>query len=135
MKYTESGEITFRATSGSGALPVPDAIVRVRGAEEGNRFTVYSLLTDIDGVTPRLILPAPNLSFSEEPHSPEAGYARYDVEVSANGYYPKRIYGIPIFPKTSATQIINMIPLAQSEPYKEYPRGNLNTLIFENPML
>ena len=135
MKYTESGEITFRATSGSGALPVPDAIVRIKGAEEGNRFTVFSLLTDIDGVTQKVILPAPNLSFSEHPNSPETGYATYDVEVSANGYYPKRIYGLPIFPKTSAIQEINMIPLAQSSPYKEYPRGNLNTLIYENPVL
>ena len=135
MKYTETGDITFRATSGSGALPVPDAIVRIKGADEGNRFTVFSILTDMDGITRKVLLPAPDLSFSEHPNSPEAGYATYDVEVSANGYYPKRIYAMPIFPKTSTSQEINMIPLSRDDPYKEYPRGNLNAIIFENPHL
>ncbi len=135
MKLTEFGEIIFKAFSASGSLPVPDAIIRIRGAEEANRQTVYSLLTDIDGMTPRIKLPAPDKSFSESPGSPEAGYASYNVEISANGYYPKRIYGIPIFPDTSTIQQINMIPLAESEPYKEIPRGNLNTLIQENPLL
>jgi hypothetical protein len=135
MKLTEFGEIVFKATAASGSLPVPDAIVRIRGAEEANRQTVYSLLTDIDGITQIIKLPAPSKAFSEAPRSPEYGYASYDVEVSANGYYPKRIYGIPIFPDTTTVQPINMIPLAQSNPYSEIPKGNLNTVIQENPML
>lgn len=135
MKFSETGGLIFKASEGAGALPVANVIVRIKGSEEENRFVVYSVLTDIDGMTPRLLLPAPKSEYSKTPRSSEAGYSLYDAEISANGYYPKRIYGIPIFPNVDTVQSINMIPLSQNEPYKEYPRGNLNTVIDEYQVL
>ena len=44
------GQLEIRATKANGALPVKDAIVRIKGAEEENRFIVYSVLTDIEEI-------------------------------------------------------------------------------------
>ena len=49
--YTEFGNLTVRAYTAGGGLPVADAIVRINGAEEANRFVTYTLFTNRDGST------------------------------------------------------------------------------------
>ena len=135
MQLTDKGDLVIHATMASGALPVPGTIVRIRGAEEENRFIVYSVITDEDGNTGRISLPAPAKEYSLSPNEAEKAYSIYDIELTAEGYYPKRIYSVAVFPGITATQPINMIPLSQNGTFSDYPRGNLNAVVRENDLL
>ncbi len=135
MKLSGSGGLQIQARKASGAYPVPKTAVRIKGAEEANRYVVYTAITDIDGNTPIISLPTPEISYSLSSGSPEAPYAVYDLEISAEGYYPKSIKNIAIFPNSVAIQPVNMIALTENDPYENYPRGNLSSAVRENPNL
>ena len=123
-----SGSLRIRAYTAGGALPVPGALVRIRGAEEDNRFISRTLITDRDGLTKKVDLPAPSASYSLTPGSDEAPYSVYDIEIIAPGYYTKRIDGLTVFSGIESVQLINMIPTSDS-PINEAPRGNINATI------
>lgn len=125
------GKLRIRAYTAGGALPVENALVKIRGAEEDNRLVAYTLVTDFDGLTPEVRLPAPSLEYSLSPDPLEAPYSVYDVEISAPGYYTKRISGLTVFPGVSSIQLVNMIPYS-GEGYEDYPRGNINMVIPDN---
>ena len=125
------GKLRIRAYTAGGALPVENALVKIRGAEEDNRLVAYTLVTDFDGLTPEVTLPAPSLEYSLSPDPLEAPYSVYDVEMSAPGYYTKRISGLTVFPGVSSIQLVNMIPYS-GEGYEDYPRGNINMVIPDN---
>lgn len=135
MNLTDRGGLIIQATKASGALPVPNSTVRIRGAEESNRFVVYSVITDIDGNTQAVTLPAPARIYSTESNPPQSPYSIYDIEITADGYYPKKIYSVAVFPGIIATQPINMIPLSENEDMTSFPRGNLNAIVKENEKL
>ena len=136
MANDRYGSISVRALTGGGALPVEGAVVRISSAMEENSGLEYSLLTDLDGVTRPLTLKAPPLELSLSPGQSEQAYSLYNLEISADGYYTKRIFDIPVFEGVSALQVIDMIP--KGKIYSEgvtYPRGNLGVIIFENEKL
>ena len=121
------GNFTARAYT-AGALPVEGAIVRILGAEEDNRTVAYSLLTDVDGLTETVRLPAPRKEYSMAPDPKMPPYSLYDLEITADGYFPKRIYGVMIFSGVNSLQEINMIPSSDNFP-SDYPRGNVNAVV------
>ena len=126
------GQLEIRATKADGALPVKGATVRITGAEEDNRFIVYSIKTDIDGNTSVVSLPAPSADLSKQPGANERSYAIYDVEVSIDGYYPKIIRSVPVFAGIKSIQPVNMIPLSENNPETDYPYGNLTSNVNES---
>ena len=120
--YDNFGSLRVVAQTG-GAYPVEGAVVRIRGADEFNKNVIYSILTDRDGSTPRLDMKTPNVALSFDKNSLTAPYSTYDLEITAEGYYPKRIYGIDVFPGVSSLQIISMIPMENNS--DDYPIGEL----------
>ena len=126
-----SGTLRVRAYAAAGALPVEGATVRIMGASEDNRLVVFSSVTDRDGLTELITLPAPDVDFSLSPNPAELPYSVYDLEISKNGYYTKRINGLTVFPGINSIQLINMIPGSGSLA-EDYPRGNINYIIPEN---
>lgn len=126
-----SGTLRIRAYTAGGALPVADAIVTIMGAEERNRDVAYSLLTDMDGQTDIVVLPAPALSYSLAPNPKEAPSAIYNIEINREGYLKKRVLGVPVFSGVNSVQLINMIPDAGNRP-SEIPRGSENSIVPEN---
>ena len=94
----------------------------------------YSLITDRDGLTESVNLPAPNVDFSLSPSPNEKPYAQYDVEITAPGYYSKIINGLSVFSGIESIQLINMIPVGRN-PALDYPRDNINANIQENYQL
>ena len=126
-----SGTLIVRAYTAGGALPVEGAVVRVMGASEWNRLAVFSSVTDRNGVTERLTLSAPSVNFSLAPDPAELPYSLYDLEISAPGYYTKRINGLTVFSGINSVQLINMIP-GSGNMVEDYPRGNINYIIPEN---
>ena len=135
MAFDKNGTLIINAYSASGALPIKDTHVRVVGAGEENRTVQYSRVTDLDGVTQPLILPAPSRDLSQKTGAKEQSYALYDVIVTAPGYYTKRIYDVSVFDGERTIQRVNMIPLPMHKNNVTYPRDNLNTLVKENEML
>lgn len=126
-----SGTLTVRAYTAGGGLPVKGAVVRILGAQEENRLTVLSGTTDRDGLTERFTLPAPDASLSLAPSPASLPYSLYDLEISAPGYYTKRINGLTVFSGINSVQLINMIP-GSGNMVEDYPRGNINYIIPEN---
>ncbi len=135
MKYSGTGNLTVRAYTAGGALPVEGSVVRITGVDEWNRFVEYSLLTDIDGLTKIISLPTPELSFSQAPNPSEIPYGVYDVEISKDGFYTKKIKNVAIFAGVDSMQPINMIPVSISDDGAFYPRGNLDATVYENELL
>ena len=135
MAFDKKGTLVINAYSASGALPIKDTHVRVVGAGEENRTVQYSSVTDLDGVTVPIILPAPSRELSQSPGSNEPSYAIYDVIITAPGYYTKRIYNVAVFDGERTIQRVNMIPVPMHENNVTYPRDNLNTIVKENEML
>ena len=134
--YNEgTGSLQIRTYTASGALPVKNAVVTIRGSGEYNTDVQYSLLTDNDGITPEITLPAPDKRYSTSPGAAEAPYSVFDVTISRDGYYPKKITNVPIFASTKATLPIEMIPLTYLEEGGISPLENLDSIIFENENL
>lgn len=134
MNFDETGSLAVRAYTAGGALPLGETRIHIAGAGEENRFFEEDLITDEDGVTARIILPAPSKSYSLSPSAPEVPYATYDIEISAPGYYTKKIYGVAVFSGVNSIQPVAMIPIAK-EGEILYPKDNLNIFIKENERL
>ena len=131
--FDSNGSLRVRTYTAGGALPVKDAIVRIMGAEEDNRFVSYSLVTDRDGQTEVVSLPAPSVNYSLSPDPAELPYSVYDLVITAPGYLTKRISGLTIFSGVNSVQLINMIPGSGDLP-ENYPIGSINSVIPESDL-
>lgn len=129
-----NGTLRVRTYTAGGALPVKGSVVRIFGADENNKDVVYSLVTDRDGSTQKVILPSPGMDLSMSPSSVLSPYSLYDIEVSAPGYFTKKIYGISVFSNTDSVQEIPMIPEG-AENQQNYPLGSINIIIPTNQRL
>ena len=110
MEYSSSGFLEVHTYTADQAIPIPELNVRISGGEEYNRGTDISLLTDRNGETDAVTLPTPILSFSLTPSPAEQPFAKYDVEISGAGYYPKKLLGVSIFPGIKSILQLEMIP-------------------------
>ncbi len=135
MEFSGKGSLYIRAFTASDALPVEGVLVRIRGANEENRLEEHSRLTDKNGLTERVILPAPDKNYSLSSGSPEAPYADYNVEVFGGGYYVKRFFNVTVFADTESILPVAMIPLSNYVEKGVYPEGNLDVVIEENEFL
>ena len=135
MDTTENyGTLTVKTESAFGALPVKDATVSFR-RQTGDGAKLFAvLMTDEDGETEPLKIPAPPVSNSLSPGG-ETPYSLVNVEVFADGYYSVMLMGVPIFTGISSTQPVNMIPLPESYQYSKYPSGNYIITESEVPKL
>ncbi len=123
------GKLHIRTYVANEALPIEGAEVLIVGADESNRDTMYYILTDVDGVTKEIILSTPGAIYSLSPEPLEQPYSTVDVTVSKEGFYTKKISGVPIFAGINALLPVNMIPIEEGS---DYPIGNINAQIYEN---
>ena len=135
MNYDNFGSIRVRAYTAAGALPTEGALIKIYGADEYTNGIVYSVLTDEDGITKELSLPTPPRAYSTAPGAISSPYSVYNVEISKDGFYPKRIDNVPLFNGISAVLPIEMIPLSYSEDGTLIPQSNLNSTVYENEHL
>ena len=134
MNFDESGTLVIRAYTAGGAIPLKNGKIKVTGATEENRFFETYLVTDGDGLTARISLPTPKQSYSLSPGAPEIPYASYDIEISAPGFYTKRLYGVSVFSGVESFQPIAMIPITDGVGIPT-PKDNLEIYIKENERL
>ncbi|MBE6644983.1 MAG: hypothetical protein E7612_06365 [Ruminococcaceae bacterium] len=135
MPFDKTGTLIINASSAGGSLPTTGTVIRILGGTEENRDIQYSVITDIDGVSERIALPTPSRTLSMSPGTAEPSYALYNIEVSAPGFYTKRIFNVAVFDGVETVQPVNMIPIPIHENGVTYPRGNLNTFVQENQFL
>lgn len=135
MDYENFGTVKIRTYAAAGALPVEGTLIKIYGTDDYNKDVIYSLITDSDGVTKEISLPAPPEIYSISHGAPASPYAVYNVELTKEGFYPKRIDNVPIFSGTRAVLPIEMIPLAYSDDGKVISQSNLNSIIYENEYL
>ena len=109
------GTLVIKTFAANEAVPIPSSKVTIRGAEGVNSNIIRFILTDKDGITEDIKLPAPNITYSLTPNSKIQPYSRYDVKIEKEGYYDKTIQDVPIFAGIKAVLPVNMIPLTESE--------------------
>lgn len=114
------------------ALPVEGALVRVEGIDEGAGSEHHSRLTDADGISGIISLPAPPTEYSMSPGAAERPYSTYKVSVFKDGYYPKVISGVAIFDGITTFLPVNMLLSGMGE---APPRDTLGSESYENQSL
>lgn len=109
------GWLVVRVSAASGAVPVPNATVIVRSAENGIPVQVLGVLTtDESGLTAPLSIGTPSLSESLSPGGKQP-FSEISAEISADGYYTSVNINIPIYPGITSIQPVTLIPLPDSQ--------------------
>lgn len=125
-EYTESGYLIVTVYTARGAIPIENALVTVNYfSQKFDAVSPYAVLTtDKSGRTPPLALPAPprdlSLSPSESGETPPLPYARYNIEVFKEGFYPVVNIGAQLFSGITAIQNTNLVPISESLPQTFY---------------
>lgn len=108
----ESGSLRVEAYASDRAFGVPSARVMVfLGLPEGN-VAVFDGLTDINGSTESIRLPAPPKSLSQSPQTgqnPKLPYAVYSVYVEHPDYVRAVFTNVPVFSGIESIQPVQML--------------------------
>lgn len=107
---TSEGRLRVVAAAADSAYPVPGARVLVFTRIGGRRYLNYLLVTDENGETPTVTLPAPPAGLSQEPEN-QTPYAVCEVEISAKGFFPSEALDVHIFAGVTTRQEFQLVPL------------------------
>ena len=132
------GYMIVRVTTARGAIPLEGATVRVSNygdefqSGRGDAVAVYT--TDRNGLTERLMLPAPSRALSMSPGN-EKGYKTYNISVFKEGYYSQNYINAPVFEGITSIQSADMIPLPDTGQTDNFTKDGNLFFETENPML
>ena len=107
------GYITVRVSTARGAIPLENAEVTFKKSDKNDSGVIYRVLTDINGMTPRIPLEAPLRASSESVGNVQP-YGLYNIEVYSQGYYKQFYENVPVFDGISAIQTAELIPLEKN---------------------
>ncbi len=108
--YSETGYLTVRVSTASGAIPLENAAVNIRGGDVDDSDVIFALTTNSDGLTPTVALPTPPRASSEVPQTDVPPYAVYNVDVFAKGYAPVFFNNVPVFSGINSVQPAVLLP-------------------------
>ena len=111
---TGTGYLVVQVTTAGTAIPLEGAFVTVSYANADSADVLFELRSGRDGKTPRVSLPAPARTQSQQP-STTPPYATYGVEVSLPGYETVVYNPLPIFDGVTAIQQAILIPVPENE--------------------
>jgi hypothetical protein len=112
---TESGSLKVEAFASDRAFGVPSARVMVFLELPGGNVAVFDGLTDINGSTESIRLPAPPKSISQSPQTganPRLPYAVYSVYVEHPDYVRSVFTNVPVFSGIESIQPVRMLAKA-----------------------
>lgn len=115
-----NGFLIVKVSTASGAIPVEGVTVVVRGNEDEHANILLSLLTDRDGLTKKVSLPAPARALSGAPSPASKPYSTYNIDVFKEGYYPQHYNRVPIFDGIVAVQNAAIIPISEFDAQNPY---------------
>ncbi len=128
----QSGYLQVRTFVADEGLPVGGAFVRISGNDEFNLGVEVSVVTGRSGLTEKIPLPAPARTLSLSPGAQEQPYSTYDVYVSAEGYYPKKIFNVAVFSGILSVLPLSMTPDAGLTRNVDAPRSSNYSISQEN---
>lgn len=129
------GSLIVKASTASGAIPLENVTVLIQGVDADNSDTLISLVTDRDGITPRVELSAPPTGLSSLPSPPSRPYFLYNIDVYKQGYYPQHYNGVPIFENITAIQNALLVPISEADAQNPYYVKEQIFDEYENPFL
>ena len=103
------GFLIVEVTAAEGALPVPNAFVRIW--TDDNKL-LKQMSTNQDGNTEQVTLAAPDKQNQLSPQTAPNAYYNYTVEVRADGYVPIYIKGVQIVDESESVLPVALHPLA-----------------------
>ena len=122
QKEREVGYLVVRVSTALGAIPLEKATVNIRPAVQESSGVIYSLLTNSDGITPKVPLPAPMRELSEHPGEAVA-FSSWSVDVFKDGYIPVSFGNVPVYSSIVSVQPAVLVPKSErfrpSEIYNE----------------
>ena len=114
------GYLIVRVSTARGAIPLENATVSVRGSTPQNSGILYSLETDVSGLTKRLPLPAPPRENSLSP-SGETPFSLWNIDVFCKGFVTARYLSVPIYSGITSVQNAELVPLSEGFlPYESF---------------
>ena len=120
------GYLRVFVTAAEGAQPISNAYVTVT-----HNGTVYAnTITDRDGYTPVIPLPAADPALSQRPGN-ATPYTSYDIRVQADGFRPAQYGNIPVYGNNYVTQPAALHPLlpgADPEETQQFTSGGPTNL-------
>ena len=134
-EYLSTGYLQIKAYSANQALPTPRVTVRIRGNDYYGNGIERITVTGRSGLTEKIALPAPPPELSKAPHPKEQPYSTYDIEATAEGYYPKRILNVAVFAGILSILPLQMIPNAGITSYTTPPTDSNFSISYENEEL
>lgn len=112
-ELTSNGYLIVKVSTAGGAIPVEAVNVIIQGIEDENKNILLSLVTDRNGLTPKISLPAPSKELSGAPSPISKPYSTYNIDVYKEGFYPQHYTGVPIFDGITAIQNARIVPIAE----------------------
>ncbi len=119
------GYLIVNVSTARGAIPLEGASVEVTYDEPDNTSILTVMTTNSNGKTEKIELPAPSRELSEAPGNNKP-YSTYTIKIDKEGYYTVTNSRVPIFAGVTSIQPVEMLPLAEYNSDKVYPRKNLN---------
>ena len=107
---TAQGYLRVITAAADSAYPVPDARVSVFTRIGKKLHLSYLMVTDSNGESPTVTLPAPPAGLSQEPEN-ITPYASCDIRVSAKGFFPTQATDVHIFAGITTRQVFQLVPL------------------------
>jgi hypothetical protein len=118
------GYLIVNVFTARGAIPLQDATVTIFDNEKYGKPIIVVLTTDSSGKTERYALPAPSRELSQQYYSRKP-YATYMIQVELEGFYTVTNNNVPIFDGVTSIQPVEMVPLAEFNSDRIYPRVGL----------
>lgn len=107
-----SGQIVVQARTASGTQPVPEATVIIYKNRNGKNEVVSFSLTNEDGTTPTLSLPAPKKADAQAP-SASLPFSDYNIAVRHPMFYTAILNNVQVFGDELTIQAVELIPLPE----------------------
>ncbi len=107
-----SGQIVVQARTARGTQPVPEATVIIYKNRDGKNQAVSFSLTNEDGTTPNLSLPAPKKADAQTPSS-SLPFADYNIAVRHPMFYTAILNNVQVFGDELTIQTVELIPLPE----------------------
>ena len=121
-----TGYLIIKVSTARGAIPLEGASVNIRGATPENSDIIYSLVSNADGLTPKIALPTPLRYLSESPGN-IIPYALYNIDVFNDGYADLSFTNVAVFDSITSIQPAVMIPLPDNEYTDSFtPKQDMN---------
>ena len=106
------GYLVVRVSTALGAIPLSDATVNIRGNTKENSGVIYSLISDRDGLTEKVELPAPPRTLADTPGNAPP-YSTWNIDVFLDGYVPVLFTGVPVYSSTVSVQPAVLVSLGE----------------------